>query len=102
MEKMNFNKVGLLQEVESYNDTTAINYSSLARKYNVLNSKRKPAKNSGKIIKEYLKEQNICLNQFRYNRKGRHSNEFQMKQIRKKNLKIIGGDSIPYDETYTN
>ena len=26
MEKMSFNKIGLLQEVESYNDTTAINY----------------------------------------------------------------------------
>ena len=39
IEKMNFNKVGLLHEVESYNDTTAINYSDLARKYSALNSK---------------------------------------------------------------
>ena len=44
IDKMNFNKVGLLQEVESYNDTTAINYSNLARKYNVLNSKEKLVK----------------------------------------------------------
>ena len=62
IEKMNFNKVELLHEVESYNDTTAINYSDLAHKYNVLNSKGKPAKNGGQIIKGYLKEQNICLN----------------------------------------
>ena len=55
MEKMNFNKVGLLQEVELNNDTTAINYSNLASKYSVLNSKGKPAKNGGQIIKEYLK-----------------------------------------------
>ena len=55
---MNFNRVGLLQELESYNDTTAINYSNLARKYNVLNSKAKPAKSGGQIIKEYLKEKN--------------------------------------------
>ena len=98
IEKMNFNKVGLLHEVESYNDTVAINYSDLARKYNVLNSKGKPAKNGGQIIKEYLKEQNICLNQFHYNGKGRHSNNSEMKQIRKRKLKITGGYSIPCDE----
>ena len=88
---MNFNKAGLLHEVESYNDTTAINYSDLARKYNVLNSKGKPAKNGGQIIKEYLKEQNRCLNQFLYNGKGRHSNNSETKQIRKRKLKITGG-----------
>ena len=85
--------------MKSYNDTTAINYSNLGRKYNVLNSKGKPAKNGGQIIKEYLKEQNICLNQFRYNGKGRHSNKCQTKQIRKRKLKITGGYSIPCDET---
>ena len=99
MEKLNFNKVGLLQEVESYNDTTAINYSNLAHKYNVINSKGKTAKNGGQIIKEYLKEQNICLNQFRYNEKGRHSNKSQTKQIHKRKLKITSGYSIPCDET---
>ena len=99
IEKMNFNKAGLLHEVESYNDITAINYSDLARKYNVLNSKGKPAKNGVQIIKEYLKEQNICLNQFLYNGKGRHSNNSETKQIRKRKLKITGGYSIPCDET---
>ena len=99
MEKMNFNKVGLLQEVKPYNDTTAINYSNLARTYNVLNSKGKPAKNGGQIINEYLKEQNICLNQLRYKGKGRRSNKSQTKQIRKRIIKITGGYSIPCDAT---
>ena len=99
IEKMNFKKVGLLPEVESYNDTTTINYSDLARKYNVLNSKGKPVKNGGQIIKEYLKEHNICLNQFHYNGKGRHSNNSETKQICKRKLKITGGYSIPCDKT---
>ena len=85
--------------MESYNDTTAINYSNLERKYNVLNSKGKPAKNGGQMFKEHLKEQNICLKQFCYNGKGRHSNKPQTKQIRKRKLKITGRYSIPCDET---
>ena len=85
--------------MESYNDTTAINYSNVARKYNVPSSKGKPAKNGGQMFKEHLKEQNICLKQFCYNGKGRHSNKSSTKQIREWKLKITGGYSIPCDET---
>ena len=79
---MNYDKVRPLQEVESYNYTTVINYSNLARKHNVLIKKKKLPRNDGQIIKEYLKEQNICLNQFNYNRKGRHLNNSETKQTR--------------------
>ena len=53
--KIIFDKVGLLQEVKSYNDTMAIDYWNLSRKYNVLNTTAKTAKNDGQIIKEDLK-----------------------------------------------
>ena len=82
IEKMNFKKVGILQEVKSYNDTKAITYSNLARRYNVLNSNGKPAKNGSQIIKEYLKEQNIYLNQFHH--KGRYSNNSEIKQNKRR------------------
>ena len=50
IQKINFDKDALLQEVQSYNDTTAINYSNLARKYNVLKSK--PAKMEDKSSRD--------------------------------------------------
>ena len=46
-----------------------------------------------------VREQNISLNQFHCNGKGRHSNNSETKQIRKRKLKITGGYSIPCDET---
>ena len=70
---MNFDKTNLLQEVQSYNVGSTINYSSLAKKYNICNKAGQPAKNGGQIHKEFLKEQQVNVNMFRYNGKGRHT-----------------------------
>ena len=55
---MDFDKTNLLQEVQSYNEGSAINYSSLAKKKLTISNKAcQPAKNGSQIVKEFLKEQ---------------------------------------------
>ena len=44
---MNFDKNGLLQEVESYEMSAEINYSKLAEKYGVYNKMGQLSKNGG-------------------------------------------------------
>ena len=84
---MNFDKTNLLQEVQSYNEGSTINYSSLAKKYNICNKAGQPAKNGGQIVKEFLKEQQVNVNMFRYNGKGRHTCNTDTKQSRKRKSK---------------
>ena len=53
---MNFDKTNLLQEVQSCNEGLTINYSSIAKKYNIYNKADQPAKTDSQIVKEFLKE----------------------------------------------
>ena len=99
IENMNFDKTNLLQEVQSYNEGSTINYSSLAKKYNICNKAGQPAKNGGQIVKEFLKEQQVNVNMFRYNGKGRHTCNTDTKQSRKRKIKVQGGYSVPCDES---
>ena len=99
IENMNFDKTNLLQEAQSYNEGSTINYSSLAKKYNICNKVGQPAKNGGQIFKEFLKAQQVNVNMFRYNGKGRHICNTDTKQSRKRKIKVQGGYSVPFDET---
>ena len=63
VENMNFDKTNLLQEVQSYNEGSTINYLSLAKKY-ICNKAGQPAKKGGQIVKEFLKEQQVNVNMF--------------------------------------
>ena len=47
IESMNFDKNNLLQEVQSYNEGSTINYSSVSKKYGICNKAGKLAKNDG-------------------------------------------------------
>ena len=85
--------------MQSYNEGSTINYSSLAKKYNICNKAGQPAKNGGQIVKEFLKEQQVNVNMFRYNGKGRHTCNTDTKQSRKQKIKVQGGYSVPCDES---
>ncbi|XP_065666302.1 uncharacterized protein LOC136087455 isoform X1 [Hydra vulgaris] len=50
-----------LEEVKVYQTGEKINYSDLARKYNIIDSESKMPKNGGQIVKEFLKENDVNL-----------------------------------------
>ena len=54
-ERMSWDKDGLRQEVESYDNGTFINWQELAKKYKICNTAGEIAMNGGQIAKEWLK-----------------------------------------------
>ncbi|CAB4002168.1 Hypothetical predicted protein [Paramuricea clavata] len=54
-DKMAWDKDALKSEVESYENGKFVNWSQLAKDYNVTNTKGKIAANGGQIVKEWLK-----------------------------------------------
>lgn len=90
---MTWDKNGLRLEVEGYTDDTKVNWSELARKYEIKNKKGEIAKNGGQIAQEWLISQGVNLHIF----KCSSENE---RQPRRKKLIGLGGEiSIPTPET---
>ena len=97
---MNFDKVGLINEVNSYDDNDSINYSRLAEKYHVCNKQGKLAKNGGQVVKEFLLSENICLSRFTYHSgKGRKCKFGESTACRRKNRRLNFDSTIPCDVT---
>ena len=67
-----FDKEKLKEEVESYTDDVALNWSELARRHNVQNTNGEPAKNGGQIIKEWLKSEGVDVAKFKQKHDGNH------------------------------
>ena len=90
---MTWDKNGLKNEVEGYGDETKVNWSELARRYQIKNKKGQIAKNGGQIAQEWLISQGVNLHKF----KRSSENE---RQPRRKKLKGLGGEiSLPTPET---
>ena len=98
IESINFDKTNLLQEVQSYNEGSTINYSPYSP-CNICNKAAYPAQNGRQIVKEFLKEQPVNVNMSRYNGKGRHTCNTDTKQSWKWKIKVQGGYSVPFDES---
>ena len=81
-----FDKEKLKEEVESYTDDVALNWSELARRHNVQNTNGEPAKNGGQIIKEWLKSEGVDVAKFKRKHDGNHEH------IRRKKLRGQGGE----------
>ena len=64
-ENMDWDKKALMEEVSGYNDDGVVNWSELARKYEVKNKNGELAKNGGQIVQEYLKSQSVDVLRFR-------------------------------------
>ncbi|KAL9972520.1 hypothetical protein ACROYT_G018842 [Oculina patagonica] len=65
-EAMTWDKNGLKNEVEGCGDETKVNWSELARRYQIKNMKLKGqiAKNGGQIAQEWLISQGVNLHRF--------------------------------------
>ena len=62
---MEWDKEGLKAEVKSYEDGTLVNWSELARKYEIKNKAGELAKNGGQIAMERLKSEAVDVERFR-------------------------------------
>lgn len=85
-----WDKEGMRNEVEGYDDDFEINYTALAAKYQVLNKSGELAKNGGQIVKEWLTSQNINIELFQ-----KDSIE-STPPVRPRKRRMIGGEiSLP-------
>ena len=93
IDAVTWDKNGLKLEVEAYEDGTKINWTELARRYEITNKKGQIAKNGGQIAQEWLISQGVNLHRFK-----RPSTADR--QPRRKKLKGLGGEiSLPTPET---
>ena len=93
---MTWDKNALKLEVEGYADETKVNWSELARRYQITNKKGQIAKNGGQIAQEWLISQGVNLHRFKCSAEDE-------RQPRRKKLKGLGGEiSIPTPETNDN
>ena len=93
--RMTWDKEALKREVETYKDGDKVNWSELARRYNVTNRKGEIAKNGGQIVQDWLVSQGVNLHRFK------KPQEISKKQrVRRKKKRGQGGEiSIPVPET---
>ena len=57
---MNFDKTNLLPELQSYNEGSTIDYSSLTKKYNICNKADQPTKTVVRLLKNSLRATSKC------------------------------------------
>lgn len=89
IQKMDWDKEALKEEIQGYDDNHPVNWSELARQYNVNSKDGKLASNGGQIVKEWLVANNVNIN--RLNHRERDN-----PVVRRKKLKGNGGEiSIP-------
>lgn len=84
---MLWNKEALKVEVEGYDNEKTVNWSELARSYNVKNKDGEIANNGGQIVKEWLKSVGVDVNKFK-----RVHNSDESEHVRRKKRRGIGGE----------
>ena len=91
--KVTWDKEGMKREFESYPVGTVVNWSDIARKYRITDSKGRIASNGGQTAKEWLASQGIDVDKFSKSRKNHGA------AVRRKKLKGPGGEiSFPCPE----
>ncbi|KAK3736574.1 hypothetical protein QZH41_012852, partial [Actinostola sp. cb2023] len=89
---INWDKEKLKQEVDGYEDGVKINWSDLARKYDIKNKSGNSAKNGGQIAQQYLVNEGVNVHRF----KRQHDESNKENKIRRKKLRGLGGEiSLP-------
>ena len=76
---MEWDKEALLEEVKGCDDDI-INWSELARRYQVKNKNGELAKNGRQIVQEYLKVQGVDVERFKKRKTDRDGNRIQKKK----------------------
>ena len=87
VENMAWDKQALLEEVNGYSSDHVVNWSELARRYEVKNKNGEFAKNGGQIVQEYLKSQGVDVS--RLKKRGADSDG---QRIRKRMKRSAGGE----------
>ena len=96
-ENMTWDKDGLKTEVTQYPDNKVVNWSALARTYNITNTNGNPAKNGGQIVKDYLKSVGVDTGRFK---RAKNFDDSKECRIRRKKLRLQGGEiAVPTIET---
>lgn len=90
MEDVSWNENELIKEIEGYNNDEKMNWSALARKYIVKNKNNDIAKNSGQVIKEWLRSKGVDVDRFK--RKQAEVEDTANVCIRRKKRRIAGGE----------
>ena len=94
-----WDKESLKLEIKELPDGYKVNWSELARKYNVTTTTGRIAKNRGQVVKDWLISENIDISRFSQKRKVLDNEEGE-RVVRRKKLKGLGGEiSIPVAET---
>ena len=65
IDAVTWDKNALKLAVEAYEDGTKINWTELARRYEITNKKGQIAKNGGQIAQEWLTSQGVNLHRFK-------------------------------------
>ena len=91
LENVSWDKETLIAEVEAYGSDEEVNWSALARRYNVRNMNGEIAKNGGQIIKEWLKIKGVNVNRFK-RKLSTEDDGTASTRIRRKKRRITGGE----------
>ena len=92
---MEWDKEGMKDEVNGYADETLVNWSELARRFQIKNKNGELAQNGGQIAMEWLKSEGVNVKRFR--KKRRAGNDAN---IRRKLRKGAGSEiTLPCPET---
>ena len=83
-----WDKEVLKEEVDNYPDGTRVNWSDLARRHNIQNTKGETAKNGGQIAQEWLRSVGANVNRFKRSNTCTTTEE----RIRRKKLRGTGGE----------
>ena len=86
LSNVTWDKERMKEEVESYPDDTKVNWSDMARRYSIRNTKGEIAKNGGQVAQEWLKS--VGVNVSRFKRPCEQTGE----RIRRKKLRGAGGE----------
>ena len=98
LSKATWDKEGLLQEVKSYPDGFQVNWSKLARRYQITNKAGRVSSNGGQIAQEFVirKRENV----HRFAKKHKLGGIDSGPIIRRKKLRVAGGEiTLPTMET---
>ena len=99
--KMTWDKRALKKEIENLPDDAIINWSDIARKYEIKNKKGQISKNGGQTAQDFLISKGVNLHRFR-KRKSSIDTPDELTRIWRKKLKGPGGEiSFPCQETET-
>ena len=101
LENVSWDKEALIAEVEAYSSDEEVNWSALARRYNVRNMNDEIAKNGGQIIKEWLKIKGVNVSRFKRKLSSEDDGTANAStRIRRKKRRITGGEvTFPTDVT---